>query len=87
MQLEGNLISGEFDESMNEFSLKSFKHFYTESTINSAQFTRLYSYLTKHASDPEGQIITLYDQIPIKLSQAETQLLLGDLKKIQSMYH
>lgn len=33
MLLTGNIISGEFDEVMNEFSIQRVKHFTTESTI------------------------------------------------------
>ena len=86
MQLIGHLISGEFDEAMNEFSLQRFKHFDLESTLNENQFNKLYDYLKHHADQRDGHIITLYDQLPMKLTQEEITLLLMDLEKLQSFY-
>ena len=87
MLLEGSIISGEFDEKMNEFSLQRVKHFNVESTIRESQLKALYSYLTQHQHDAEGHIITLYDQMPVRLSREEVNLFISDLKKVQSMYH
>jgi hypothetical protein len=86
MLLTGNIISGEFDEHMNEFSLRKVKSLTTESTIKESQLKNLYDYLKKHQNDMDGQIITLYDQIPIWLSQEEINLIISDLEKVQSMY-
>lgn len=87
MLLKGSIISGEFDEEMNEFSLRQVKNLSTESTIGENQFKALFNYLKKHQNEPDGQIITLYDQMPVRLSQEEISLLLTDLEKIQSLYH
>ncbi len=87
MLLTGNIISGEFDELMNEFSLQKVKSFNTQSTINVSQLKSLYDYLQKHRNDIDGQIITLYDQLLIRLSQEEINLLISDLEKVQLMYH
>ena len=86
MLLTGNIISGEFDEQMNEFSLQKVKHFTTESTLKESQLERLYDYLKKNRNDIEGQIITLYDQMPLRLNQEEINLFISDLEKIQLMY-
>lgn len=86
MMLLGNIISGAFDKQMNEFSLQQIKHFTTETIIHEQQLNNLYNYLKKHADDTDGHILTLYDQMPIRLSQEEIQLLLHDLEKVQSMY-
>ncbi|MFF2449606.1 hypothetical protein ACFVSW_21415 [Neobacillus sp. NPDC058068] len=86
MLLTGNIISGEFDELMNEFSLQKVKHFTTESTIKESQLKSMYDYLKKHRNDIDGQIITLYDQMPIRLSQEEVNLFIRDLEKVQLMY-
>lgn len=86
MLLTGNIISGEFDELVNEFSIQKVKHFTTESSIRENQLKSLYDYLKKHQNDTDGQIITLYDQMPIQLSQEEVNLFIRDLEKIQSMY-
>jgi len=87
MRLEGNIIAGEFDNRMNEFSLLQVKHLSVESTINENQMKQLYNYLKKHEHDADGQIISLYDQLLVRLSQEEIQLLLLDLEKVQSLYH
>lgn len=86
MLITGNIISGEFDEQINEFSLYSIKHLSLESTINESQLKNLCAYLKKHEDDLDGQIVTLYDQMPIWLSQQEISLLLDDLEKVQSIY-
>ena len=87
MILKGNIISGEFDELMNEFSLLEVKHLSLESTINEQQLQMLYHYLLKHRDDLDGQVIVLNDQIPLRLSQEEIHLFLRDLEKLQSFYH
>ncbi|GIN21608.1 hypothetical protein [Siminovitchia fordii] len=86
MLLMGDIISGEFDEYMNEFSLQKVKHFTTESTIRESQLISLYDYLKKHRNDTDGQILTLYDQMPIRLSQEEINLFISDLEKVQMLY-
>jgi hypothetical protein len=87
MFLKGSIISGEFDEQMNEFSLQTVKHFNTKSTIKENQLRVLYHYLQEHEGDKDGQVITLYDQLPIRLSPQEIKKLLEDLEKVGSMYH
>jgi hypothetical protein len=87
MFLKGSIISGEFDEQMNEFSLQTVKHFNTKSTIKENQLRVLYHYLQEHEGDKDGQVITLYDQLPIRLSPQEIKKLLEDLEKVGSLYH
>ncbi|PLT32910.1 hypothetical protein [Bacillus sp. V5-8f] len=84
--LEGNILSGEFDGDSNEFSIQKVKDFHTQSVINQKQLANLYEYLKKNQNDQDGQIITLYDQMPVRLSQNEIHQLLEDLKEIQSLY-
>ncbi|MGG7620529.1 hypothetical protein [Bacillus coreaensis] len=33
------------------------------------------------------QIITLYDQMPLRLSREESSQLMDDIEKVMSMYH
>ena len=82
----GNLISGKFDEENNAFSIQQIKHFATETTLNEKQLNMLRYYLQKHQEMTEGPVITLYDQLPLRLSQEETKLLLSDLDKIRTLY-
>lgn len=87
MLIKGDIISGEFDEYRNEFALQQVKHFYMESTINGNQLNTLYDYLKKHVNEDEGQIITLYDQMPVSLTSEETSHFIGDLEKIRTTFH
>lgn len=84
--INGRIISGDFDESLNEFYLQTVKTFSTESVLKKNQLTDLYNYLKKHEDESGGQVITLYDQMPVLLSKAEIEKLLQDLEKVLSMY-
>ncbi|WP_186578832.1 hypothetical protein [Aquibacillus kalidii] len=86
MNLTGQVINGEFDSERNEFTLQQIKHFDTQSTLNERQLDSLHKYLTNHTTDPDGQVLTLYDQLPVRLSQTEIKDLIHDLEKIKSMY-
>ncbi|WP_079508914.1 hypothetical protein [Mesobacillus jeotgali] len=87
MFIEGKIISGTFDQSINEFSLQRVKTFETQSIFKECQMESVYNYLKKHEKDPDGQIITLYDQMPVRLTQAEINHLLTDLERVKSLYH
>lgn len=87
MKVVGVIISGDFDDAMNEFSIQKVKQFYTESTLRQSQLNLLYDYLEKHKHEESGQFITLYDQLPVHLSQDEIYQLLNDLKKVRELYH
>ncbi|MBT2682390.1 hypothetical protein [Bacillus sp. ISL-37] len=86
MFVEGKIISGEFDQSVNEFSLQRVKSLETQSIFKECQMESVYHYLKKHGNDPYGQIITLYDQMPVRLTQSEIKQLLSDLERIKSLY-
>ncbi|WP_409274581.1 hypothetical protein V1499_05945 [Neobacillus sp. SCS-31] len=86
MIIEGSIISGEFDPSMNEFSLQKVKNLSTQSVLKENQLTSIYRYLKKHENGGEGQIITLNDQMPIRLNPDELKQLVADLEKVLSMY-
>lgn len=87
MFLQGSIITGEFDSLMNEFSLQKVKNFELESVLKENQINNIYDYLKKHQDEEDGQIITLYDQMPVRLSQNEINQLISDLEKVMSMYH
>jgi hypothetical protein len=87
INMQGNIISGEFDEGMNEFYLQNVKSFTAESVLKKNQLTRLFYYLKEHENENDGQILTLYDQMPVRLSQHEVKELLEDLEKVLNMYH
>ncbi|AQX56303.1 MULTISPECIES: hypothetical protein [Bacillaceae] len=87
MFVKGNIIAGEFDSTINEFSLQKVKNFETESVLNEDQLNNIYHYLKKHQHEEDGQIITLYDQMLVRLAQNEVNQLIVDLEKVMSLYH
>ncbi|GAA0327259.1 hypothetical protein GCM10008967_17210 [Bacillus carboniphilus] len=86
MNLEGNIIAGEYDEGLKEFSLHRVKHLTLESTIKENQLQLLYEYLKKHQDEEDGQILTLYDQILVRLTQEEINQFIQDLEQVQALY-
>jgi uncharacterized protein YneF (UPF0154 family) len=86
MFIQGSIIAGEFDSSLNEFAIQQVKHFETESILTENQLNQIYNYLKRNQHQEDGQIITLYDQMPIRLSQEEINQFIDDLEKVKSMY-
>ncbi|MGP4078323.1 hypothetical protein ACTWQL_00290 [Pseudalkalibacillus sp. R45] len=87
MKLNGNIISGDFDQVNNEFMLERVKQFTTESALNEKQLNTLYEYLNKNADVTDGLILTLYDQMLVHLSQEDISQFLKDLNEIRTFYH
>ncbi|MEH7301231.1 hypothetical protein [Neobacillus drentensis] len=87
MFVQGTIIAGEFDSTMNEFSIQKVKEFETESILNVNQINNVYNYLKKHQDEEDGQIITLYDQMPVRLAQNEVNQLISDIERVMSMFH
>ncbi len=87
MILNGNIISGEFDNLTNEFVLQEIKHFSTQSTIKENQLNDLSEYLNKHKHETGGQILTMYDQMLIPLNREEINYFLEDLDQVKALYH
>ncbi|MFC7786370.1 MULTISPECIES: hypothetical protein [unclassified Rossellomorea] len=86
MFLQGTIIAGDFDSTTNEFSIQKVKDLNTESVLNKNQIDSIYQYLKKHQNEDDGQIITLNDQMPVRLSQVELNDLISDVEKVLSMY-
>ncbi|WP_100399067.1 hypothetical protein [Bacillus sp. FJAT-44742] len=87
MKIQGNIIAGEFDEKMNEFTLQEIKYFATQSTLRINQFNTLYEYLCKHQNESDRQVLTLYDQMPVYLTKKEIRQLIEDLRTIKPLYN
>jgi hypothetical protein len=66
---------------------QNFIHHPTNSTLNENQLKTLYDYLNKHKNEDDGQILTLYDQMPVRLSQEEINQLMNELDKIKNWFH
>ncbi|SEM12036.1 hypothetical protein SAMN05192533_10186 [Mesobacillus persicus] len=84
--ISGNILTGGFDEEGKVFTIETVKNFYTETTLKEHQVQSLCKYLSEH-QDEDGQVVSLFDQMLIRLSQSEVQLLLTDLERIRLMYH
>jgi hypothetical protein len=82
--IEGRIISGEYDNEMNVFTIQKLKQFFVESVLQPHQLQHLSDYLKNHQNEEEGQILILYDQMPVKLSQEEIKQFIADLDEIQS---
>ncbi|MFD1737375.1 hypothetical protein ACFSCX_12495 [Bacillus salitolerans] len=87
MKIDGIIISGEFDELNNEFYLQRVKYHNTASILKKTQWSYLYHYLKGHSDNKDGQIITLYDQMLIPLSQEEIRQFIDDLETLEPKYH
>ncbi len=86
MKLNGSIITGDFDQSNNEFMLEKVKHFSTESTLKETQLNNLYDFLYKNKDDSDGLVLTLYDQMLIRLNQEEINQLIQDLNNVRTFY-
>lgn len=85
LKFTGQLISGDLDLETNEFEWKQFKQLSTESVLTEYQLNKLHDYLNQ-TNNETGQVLTLYDQMPIYLKQEDVNQILDDLEKIRSMY-
>lgn len=85
MHIDGQIISGDYDQHNQEFSITSVKHLTTESTITEDELGLLHDYLLAHASDG-GQILSLNDQILVKLNNVEVKQVLQDLDDIKKLF-
>ncbi len=56
-----------------------------ESVLTEYQLNKLHDYLNQ-TNNETGQVLTLYDQMPIYLKQKDVNQILDDLEKIRSMY-
>lgn len=86
MEMNGQIIRGEFNRLRDEYTLQMIKQFPTETILTKKQLDTLYEYLNKHKFDRDGQVLTLYDQMPVLLKQSEINQLLTDLDQIRSEY-
>lgn len=74
MRWNGEIMAGEMDEHTNEFMLRQVKHLSTESILSEKQVDTLTRYLESSGQEGDGeQILTLYDQLPVRLNQKEVE--------------
>ena len=87
MDVNGKIIRGEFDRVNDEFVLNQVKHFTTQTTLNKDQLDTIYEYLNNHKDEEDGQILTLNEQMLVRLSQEESSQFIEDLNQIRDLYH
>ncbi|MGI8316281.1 hypothetical protein [Halobacillus mangrovi] len=86
MEIIGQIISGSYNEMQEEFTLNQVKHLQTTSVLKENQVNQLYEYLEKHKDEVDGQVLSLYDQLLVRLSQEDIHKFLADLERLRDMY-
>ena len=76
-----NIFTGEIEN--NEYVLKQVKNMETQSVMNKQQLTAIADYLAKAVHHDDQHIITINDQLPIRLSNVEANQLLTEIEQIQ----
>lgn len=84
--ISGNIVSGEYDDQTEQFSISMIKHFKTQSILTKNQAIQLLDYLYRHKDEEGGQVITLNDQMPLRISSEEINSLILDLERIESHF-
>ncbi|MGD6844605.1 hypothetical protein ACQCVH_19090 [Bacillus infantis] len=84
--ISGNIVSGEYDDQTEQFSISMIKHFKTQSILTKNQAIQLLDYLYRHKDEEGGQVITLNDQMPLRISSEEISALILDLERIESHF-
>ncbi|MBB6452319.1 hypothetical protein HNQ94_000764 [Salirhabdus euzebyi] len=79
----GQVVQGELNTVEDEFILTNIKHLITQSVIQHKQLDLLQQYLQSKAEQKESCILTVNDQIPVKLNEGEVLLLIKELAEIQ----
>lgn len=84
--IEGELITGQFNRSENIFLLQKVKNFVLQTNLNEKLTNHLYTYLKVNEQDEDGLILTLYDQMPIMVTQNEVKQLVSDFEKVKALF-
>ncbi|AMX83394.1 hypothetical protein GS3922_06700 [Geobacillus subterraneus] len=85
-KINGRLITGTYDEQGTAFTIQRFKTFPVESVLRQSELEQLEAYLRRHETEQEGQVVILYDQMPVWLSADEVGQCLADLEAIRSQW-
>ncbi|WP_085507395.1 hypothetical protein [Thalassobacillus devorans] len=86
MNFSGAIIAGEFDQDSDAFILQQVKQLSTTSSLNKDQFDIIYHYLITNQEDSDGQVLSLNDQLLVRLSQEELQEFIADLDRIKHIF-
>lgn len=81
MNINSTILSGEFDETTEELTIERLKHVDTVSVWNRNQIQSVHDYLSSCVADKE-QILTINDQILVRLTQQEIVQLVEEMEKL-----
>jgi hypothetical protein len=71
--IEERIISGEYDNETNVFTIQKLKQFFIESVLQPHQLQHLSDYLKNQQNEKEGQLLILYDQMPGEIVAGRNQ--------------
>ncbi|WP_078546810.1 hypothetical protein [Litchfieldia alkalitelluris] len=80
-----NIIQGEIVD--NQYILKQVKQLSTQSVMKKQQIKQLSDYLAKSIHHDDQHLITINDQLPIRLNNDEVNQLLNELEMIERSLH
>ena len=83
----GHVLSGELSLQEPSFMLKQVKHLETESYLSIENLSALQHYLQRRYDEGDDFVLTLNDQIPVRFSNKEMELLLLDFHEINNHLH
>ncbi|GGC77890.1 hypothetical protein GCM10007216_05520 [Thalassobacillus devorans] len=86
MNFSGEILAGEFDRDSDAFILQQVKQLSTSSSLNKDQFDAIYHYLIMNQDDTGGQVLSLNDQLLVRLNQEELQNFIADLDRIKNIF-
>ncbi|MDQ0337245.1 hypothetical protein J2S00_000015 [Caldalkalibacillus uzonensis] len=82
-----HIFEGEIDPVSNNYVLKKVKNLETQSVISPEQIQTIYKHLSKVLNSSEDYVITVNDQMPIRLSHDDIKQLLIELEEIKNGLH
>jgi hypothetical protein len=82
--INGQILSGKVDYNKEEFIVEQIKMISTESVINEFQLQKIYNQLT-NLEDEESFVLTVNEQLPLRLDAEEINLLKLELEHIRSL--
>ncbi|MRG85822.1 hypothetical protein [Salinibacillus xinjiangensis] len=80
----GNMVKGELSGEK-EFVITQIKNLDTQSVLHPNQLQAMYQYLSKQLELSEDCIITVNDQLPVRLNGQDTESLHQDINQLMNI--
>ncbi|MBB5173803.1 hypothetical protein [Texcoconibacillus texcoconensis] len=80
--MDQSILSGEVDAQSKEYVLRRVKHCETQSVLDAEQLEHLNHHIGQAVEADEEYILTVNDQIPVRLNREEMQQLLLEIRQI-----